>query len=258
MDTQPDQSRIPHDDTAGSGQFQPQVITPSASVQPPAQPYTAPTPTPQVGGPAASLPELAPPEAIAPEDTNGSEDAAAYDDPAQDADADTVWQYAQQVVSGKDAAPLPQNVSWSAAEFIEHPKSTGWYGLLALAALALAALDYFVTRDVVSTSVIIIAAVMFGVYASHKPRTRKYALSPQGLQIEERVYTFQSFKAFSLTEEGSITSIVFSPLGRFATPITIYVTEDMEDRVLNYLVNFLPFEQHRADAVDGLLRRIRF
>src|ERR1700761_7212049 len=48
---------------------------------------------------------------------------------------DTTWQYTQEAASGSGSglSPLPDEVSWSAAEFIEHQKSAGWYGLLFLA-----------------------------------------------------------------------------------------------------------------------------
>lgn len=171
---------------------------------------------------------------------------------------DASWAYASNADAVSGLEPLPEDVSWTASEFIEHPKTTRWYAMLGLAGLVLATLDFIFTHDLVSASVIVIAAAMFGVYAGHKPQMRQYRLSPDGLQIGDKMYAYKAYKAFSIAEEGSTVSIVFSPLGRFVPPLTIYVTGDMEDRVLDYLSIFLPIEQRRADAVDGLLRRIRF
>ncbi len=61
-----------------------------------------------------------------------------------------------------------------------------------------------------------------------------------------------------MVPEGAFSSVVFMPLKRFAPPRTIYYAPEDEDRIVGLLVNRLPLEEHRADAVDGLMRRIRF
>ncbi len=52
--------------------------------------------------------------------------------------------------------------TWTASEFVAHQKTPGWYGLLALAALVLSGLIYLLTRDIISASVVIVAALFFG------------------------------------------------------------------------------------------------
>jgi hypothetical protein len=241
MDMQPGQVQIPHGDL-GSGQpQQPTTNTPPEPVPPSEQPgyvVSAPAPLPEQSIQPSAVP--APDTNVSPEDQGNG------------------WQYTQEADTVGLDREKPQAVNWTASEFVEHPKSIAWYGLLALAGVGLAAADYFVTGDVISTSVIVIAAVTFGVYASHKPRTQQYRLSPQGLQIGDKVYSFQDYKNFSVAEEGTNISIIFIPLKRFSPPLTIYVSMDIEERVLEYVSFFLPFEQRRADAIDALLRRIRF
>lgn len=168
------------------------------------------------------------------------------------------WQYSKEADPTVPQTAALEDVTWTASEFIEHSKGIGWYGLLTLVGLVVAGLNYFFTKDIVSTVLLGFAVLIFGIYAGHKPREQQYHLSPQGLQIGGKLYAFQTFKAFSVAEESSIASIMFTPLGRFAPPVTIYVAQDMEEKVLTYISNFLPLEQRRADAVDGLLRKIRF
>ena len=232
---QPGQVIVPHD----AGEPKPPG---DGAPQPERQPEPEPTPTPV---PAA--------EPVAP---------AVVQAPVANPQPETIpvgqWQFRQEEVAPAAQTPLPDDIHWTASEFIAHEKSAGWYGLLALAGLAAAALDYLITRDLFSTVVILFAAAMFGVFAARKPKTQEYSLSRQGIQIGVKSYDFQDFKTFSVAEEGAIASIVFMPLKRFMPPLTLYVAPDMEDRVVDYLSAFLPFEQHKADAVDNLLRRIRF
>lgn len=246
MDTQPGQVLSPQNDDQ----------KPGASQQPGTAGYVGPQNTP--AGQPASEPTLPP---IAASQQPAPEDAQSFYNPGDDDMAETQtggWQYSQEANPSMPQLSPTEDLTWTASEFIEHPKGIGWYSVLGLVGLVVAGLNFLITRDIVSTVLLALAVVIFGIYAGHKPRTREYHLTPKGLQIGEKLYVFQMFKAFSVGEEGSTASIVFTPLGRFGAPITIYVQQDLEDKVLNYISNFLPFEQHRTDAIDGLLRKIRF
>jgi hypothetical protein len=238
MDRQPGQVIFPHDDG-------PNVNGQHVAASPPPQPaYSSGQPASQV------LPAPAPTTLQTPSPVPGAATSLGA--------SDIGWQYAQEAELTDSVQPLPEDVIWTAAEFVEHQKGASWYGALVLAAMAVAASYYLVTRDGFFTGVIVLAAAMFGIYAAHKPRTQQYHLGPQGLQIGERMYYFQSFKNFSVAEEGATASIIFIPLARFAPPLTVYVAKDLEEQVLDYLSLFLPFEQHHTDVIDSLLRRIRF
>lgn len=124
--------------------------------------------------------------------------------------------------------------------------------------MVVAALAYLISHDKITTGVILLVMLGFGIAAARRPRTQQYRLSPGGLQIGGRAYSFHEFRTFSVTEDGSIVSIVFTPLKRFMPALTIYVAPDIEEQVVGFLSAFLPFERHKADAVDSLMRRIRF
>jgi hypothetical protein len=233
MDMQPGQVIVPHDENVQSSSVGQNTATPISAVEPAVSTSASPA-SPSV-------------ESVVPQPTVQSP-----------ASPQTAWQAQEAQADRQEATPLPGDIEWSAAEFIDHPKNTGWYILLVLAAIVLAMADYAVTKDIISTMVIIIAAAMFGFYAGRKPHTQRYRLGPQGLQIGEKTYGYQDYKHFSAIDEEGISSIVFMPLKHFAVPLTIYVPSEIEERVLDYLSTFLPVERHRVDAVDGLLRRIRF
>jgi len=41
-------------------------------------------------------------------------------------------------------------------------------------------------------------------------------------------------------------------------PVVLYVDEAHEEAVVDYIADFLPVEPHKVDAMDSLLRRLRF
>lgn len=151
-----------------------------------------------------------------------------------------------------------REITWTASEFVAHEKSAGWYGLLGLAAVAVAALVYLITRDYVSVSVVVVGAVVLGFYGATKPRQLEYRLDQQGLSIGAKRYTYNEFRSFAVVPEQAFSSIIFMPLKRFAVPIAIYYAPDDEERILGLLADRLPFEEAPRDAVGNLMRRIRF
>ena len=217
--------------------------------EPEENPQPAPTPGPGSEPAAAEQPQSAP--AIAAEAAHGD-----LSEPPAPEQPDTGWQFRPSTRGAQQS--LPADITWTASEFISHEKNAGWYGALIVVGAVVAAGDYVLTKDWLSAGVIAFATVAFAALSARKPRTQQYALTHQGLQIGNKAYFFQDFKNFSITEEGAIASVVFMPLKRFMPPLTIYLTPDMEDQVVGFLSQVLPFEQHRADAVDSLMRRIRF
>jgi hypothetical protein len=157
-----------------------------------------------------------------------------------------------------DKPDTSQSVTWTASEFIAHDKTIGWYLGLIVVALLLATGIYALTKDMVSAAVIIVAALFLAYYGSHQPRQLEYRLDGQGIKVGERHYGYSSFRSFSVIPEGAFSSIVFMPLKRFALPLTLYDAPDDEDKIVKILSNQLPLEERRPDAIDSLMRRIRF
>jgi len=165
----------------------------------------------------------------------------------------------------EDAAPTdlgpetsPQTISWTASEYVAHDKSTGWYLTLAGAAAVISVVVFLISRDAVSVGVVIVAALLLGVYGAREPRQLEYSLDQRGVTIGEKSYGYHEFRSFSVVPEGAFSSVTFMPLKRFATPTSIYYAPEDEEKILNVLSSQLPYDQHRRDAVDNLMRRIRF
>jgi hypothetical protein len=191
--------------------------------------------------------------------------------PASSPNTPSTWQFkpdddavsgvpASADIPGQPAEPArhAETATWSASEFIHHQKSVGWYGMLTLATAVLAAGVYLLTKDKISTSVIIIVAIVLGISAARAPRTLEYKLDEAGLTIGEKFYAYGQFRSFALVQEGAFSSIVFMPLKRFMPLLTIYYAPADEAKVVAVLSDHLPMETHQLDMVDQLMRRIRF
>lgn len=169
---------------------------------------------------------------------------------------------AQPIRNSDDPLPQPQDnqgvISWTASEFIAHDKSASWYGALALGALLLAALVFLLTKDKISTGVVIVAGLALGIYGARKPQQLRYELNEQGVGIGQKFYAYNQLRSFAIIDEGAFSSISFTPLNRFGQLITIYFDPADEERIVDLLANRLPLEERGHDAVDKFMKRIRF
>ncbi len=262
-------------------EFKPgQVISPQtdqtgASDQPTASPVP-PAATPQPQRPTEQIPEVPAPtqgnepptgqaatatEPPAPQQSYYQpQEAAEQPQPVSSAQPDGNWQFHQERSDGgvSHDAVFAGEISWTASEFVPHDKSAGWYGLLALGGALGALLIYWLTKDKITTGIIVFAVLAFGFLAARRPKEQTYAIDHTGLHVGRRSYAMHTFKSFSVAEDGHNATVVFMPLKRFMPPLTIYLSPDSGEKVIDFLAQTLPFEQHRQDAVDSLMKRIRF
>lgn len=168
--------------------------------------------------------------------------------------------------TGSENGPNPQQpapevediITWTASEFIEHNKGFGWYALLALATIVLAGLIFLLTRDKMTTTVVIVAGIIFGVYAARKPRTLNYRLDAHGLTIGEKFYDYGQFRSFTVVREGIFSSVDFMPLKRFMPILTIYYEPKDEPKIARLLSERLPTDFRKRDWFEQLMHQIRY
>jgi hypothetical protein len=223
------------------------VITPGQSV--PTQQPAVETPVPSL---AATAPVNNPPasQPTSPEPEITAEDAAKYQTPAQ---------FTQETNPETEYTGQEDAISWSASEYIAHHKSGGWYAAFGLITLGVLVAIYFITSgDILSVVVIAVVAVVFGLYAARQPKEQQYSVSDQGITVGPKAYSFHDFKSFSVIDEGAFSSISFMPLKRFMPIISIYYAPDDEERIVDALSIYLPFDEKQADPVDRFMKKIRF
>ena len=162
-------------------------------------------------------------------------------------------------VTPPTSQPLTEGaVTWTAAEYIEHDRSSSWYVILVAATLILSAVTYFITKDYFATGVILVLGFIVGFSASHKPRQLEYEISDSGLRIGAKTYPYNQFKSFSVIGEGALSSINLVPIKRLMPMITAYFAPGDQERIANSLGSHLPYEERQMDRVDRLSRRLRF
>lgn len=148
--------------------------------------------------------------------------------------------------------------TWQASEFASNEKRFTWYIYLALLTIIASALIYVISRNLMSVAVLVVLAIVVGIYGNLKPRTLTYSITSTGIKIGDKYHPYSSFKSFSVLDDMSVPSIQLMPIKRLAIPISIYVAPTDINKVFESIGNSLPFEQHKRDFADKLSHKLRF
>jgi hypothetical protein len=154
--------------------------------------------------------------------------------------------------------PKTKNLTWTSVEYIEHDRGAGWYAMLFVIAAAIAAATYFITKDYFAVGVIVVAGIILAAYAGKKPDQVTYELTNKGINIGQKIYSYNMFRSFSVFHEGELSSVNFSPIKRLMPPLAAYFEPQNEQKIMDVIGDHLPYEEHKLDPVDRLTRRLRF
>lgn len=257
-----------------------QTITPSGSgdnpsdttvIQPPQAPEQATT-TQNIASAIESVPEPVVNTAAANtnEETTNLDESPSDTQSSQTSDSNTAGgqqeDYGTSFDGGDDgvmdnSTPLPANgvIEWTASEYIDHEKRKSWFVILFIVSVAVLAAIFFISGgDKFTMAVVAVVAVLFGVVAAKKPRTLGYKISPQGIQIDQKVLPYDNFRSFTIIDTTAVHSVQLQSLQRFTPPISIYYPPEMEDSIVRSLGDHIPYEDRKLDIIDRIMSSIRF
>jgi len=213
----------------------------------------------EVVGPGGQLPDE--PKEQIPQEQSPAPDIQAVPVAQQEQQPPGEWQFTDDAASNEAGDPARQAhepVSWSASEYIAHDKNANWYIVLGLAVVLFAGLVYLLTRELISSVVIIIMGVAFGGFAARKPQELTYVLDNNALHVGNKSFSYGQFKSFTVIQDEAVHSITLMPLQRFMPPLSIYFDPSDEEKIVTALSGYIPYEDRKQDFVDRIMRKVRF
>ena len=167
---------------------------------------------------------------------------------------DASWEFTEQMQAEEAMEPI----EWTASEYIVHEKDTMWYVIVSFVSIIIAVVVYLITSELIASITIVVVAFSAVFFASRKPETKNYKITTNAITVEDKRYSLNDFKSFSIVDEGAIDSIWFKPLARFKPMVIIYFAPEDEQKIADALSNFLPYENRELDPLDRFTRRMRF
>lgn len=148
-------------------------------------------------------------------------------------------------------------ITWSASEFIMHQKGWLWYVLLSVCTLAISTIVYLITKDEMTTGVLVVVGVLLGTIAARKPLELDYRLDATGLTVGNRQYPYVNYRSFAVLEEGAFSKLMLVPFKRFGLSVTVYYHPADENKIVDIVAKHLPLEERKKDLLDRMLWRLK-
>ncbi|MGB4762620.1 MAG: hypothetical protein WBP12_04685 [Candidatus Saccharimonas sp.] len=146
---------------------------------------------------------------------------------------------------------------WHATEYIHHDRTMLWYVILGVVVVAFIALALLVFHSITFAILIPVMLIALVVYVRRPPSVLNYILSRKGLHVNDKLYTYDQFKAFGVVSHDGLHSVVLIPRKRFQVSQTIYFPEEAGESLVDMLASRLPMQEVEPDAIDKLLKKLR-
>jgi hypothetical protein len=212
---------------------------PSDSWQQPAAPTQSGLPYQPVMPEEAAEPQLEPSDPMTPDFNNPTDDV--IDQPAAMPQAT------------EDEALL----RWQATEYVDHDRTTGWYVMLGVICLILVVVAVLLMKSWTFALLIPVMAVALVVYTRRPPALLNYTLSRKGLYVNDHLYTYDTFRGFSVVNHGNQHVANLIPRKRFQMAQTVYFPEEVGEPLVDMLAARMPMQEAKPDIFDRIIARLR-
>jgi hypothetical protein len=158
------------------------------------------------------------------------------------------------------SAELPDDdaalLRWEAGEYQHHSRSAVWYVIFAVIAVIAVVLAIVIVKSITFAILIPVMALALIVYVRRAPDVIQYTLSRKGLHVNDKLYTYDTFKAFGIISSPTSHSVVLVPRKRFQIGQTVYFPEEIGEQLVDMLAARLPMNEIAPDAIDRLLAKL--
>ena len=147
-------------------------------------------------------------------------------------------------------------VTWQAEEYIVRNHNFWWYVGLFIVAAGFSALAV-VFQGWTFLVLIILSVITIMIYSLRPPRKINYLLNNKGLTEENRLHSYEDFRAFGILKEDEHYSAILIPKKRFGLQVKIYFPEGSGEKIVDQLGNHLPMEEVKPDFLDKIVNFLR-
>lgn len=154
---------------------------------------------------------------------------------------------------------VPEQIifQWQAPEFAYTQKPFGWFlGIIAFFAGLIALAVWF--QQWITIVLLVIMAIAISVWASRKPKVLIYRITNYGVEVENRKYLFDDFRAYYKYMDYNQPTLDLVPSKRFGTLVSLPLATQDANEIEATLSQMVPVIEHKEDIADKIFRRLRF
>jgi hypothetical protein len=150
-------------------------------------------------------------------------------------------------------------ITWTGHEYLHFEKTSEWFWALGLISVA-GSVTALIFGNVLFAILILIAAFVLAIFAAREPNEVTFTLSQRGLRIDDKMYPFKAFESFGIEEfsPNHMHKLILEPKHIYALSIIIPLEGVDSDEVHDFLLNFLPEEDHEEPLIHKIMEWLGF
>jgi uncharacterized membrane protein YccC len=158
--------------------------------------------------------------------------------------------------------PAHQNIfkplSWEAYEYEHHERTSDWYWALAILTIGLFCVS-LIMHSYLFGLFIVLAGFTVAMYGVKEPRKVTFTLTHEGLQIQNRIYLYNSLKSFWIFYTPNVNKELSIESEKMFMPhIKIPLGDADPIEVRSHLLKFLPEKRQEELLADLFAKYLRF
>lgn len=147
-------------------------------------------------------------------------------------------------------------IKWQSTEYVHQDRSIVWYVLLAIVTVVLMIIANVLIKSITFMILLPVMAVTLVIYVRRPPVPNDYFVSRKGIHINDKLYTYDQFRSFGVTNHQGHNSVVLVPRKRFQLGQTIFFPEEVGEKLVDMLAARLPMKEVQPDLIDRILARL--
>jgi hypothetical protein len=160
-----------------------------------------------------------------------------------------------------ETVQLPSALKWTSYEYEHEEKSSDWFWILGIIALAGAAAAA-ILGDILFSIVILIGAAVVALFALREPDVVTFELNGKGLRIDQKLYPFHTLDSFWVDHyEDEKEPVLLVKAKRLLEPLIIIPIDPNDvspEEVRAFLMRFLMEEEHEEPLSHHFMRAVGF
>ena len=147
--------------------------------------------------------------------------------------------------------------SWTAPEYIQHPKSKVWYLAAAGLAGAMILVDAFTNNYTMALAVLVLAGVYIYIQAHPPPKNIQITISKMGVKVGNMIFPYSSMQAFWIHyAPPHLTTLNLRVKEHFFSDIIIQLNNEDPAPIREFLCGQIPEWEGKSERLGDVILRL--
>jgi len=152
---------------------------------------------------------------------------------------------------------MKDEISWQAPEFIAYEKGPDWYWAVGVISITLA-VAAIIFGNILFAVVILIGSFALSLQATRDPEIRDFSVNRKGVQADETLYPYSSLESFWVENNPHEQKVILMSEKTWMPYIVLPIAEHDPEEIRNFMIEYLPEEEHQEPLTQKIMEYLGF